>query len=93
MLSDLHNHIVGELQQNSRTDVVFVVSAVLFNLVVLGINWGVASEANNPDQAAGLWCVVHERYPCSPMRVTKQTGVNPRKQYQEAVWCGKLYAK
>lgn len=46
MLSELHGHVVGELQQNSRTDTVFVVSAVLFNLVVLGINWGVASDSH-----------------------------------------------
>jgi hypothetical protein len=45
MLKEIHGHIVGELQQNSRTDTVFVVAAVLFNLVVLGINWGVAGEA------------------------------------------------
>lgn len=45
MLKEIHGHIVHELQQNSRTDTVFVVAAVLFNLVVLGINWGVASEA------------------------------------------------
>ncbi len=47
MLSDLHKHVVGELQQSSRTDTVFVISAVLFNLVVLGINWGVASASHN----------------------------------------------
>lgn len=45
MLKEIHGHIVNELQQNSRTDTVFVVAAVFFNLVVLGINWGVASEA------------------------------------------------
>ncbi len=45
MLKEIHGHIVNELQQNARTDTVFVVAAVLFNLVVLGINWGVASEA------------------------------------------------
>ena len=38
MLSDLHQHVVSELQQSSKTDTVFVISAVLFNLVVLGIN-------------------------------------------------------
>jgi len=53
MLSDLHSHVVGEIQQSSRTDTIFVVSAVLFNLVVLGINWGVASEANNPNRGGG----------------------------------------
>jgi hypothetical protein len=44
MLKEIHTHIVRELQQSSRTDTVFVVSAILFNLIVLGINWGVASD-------------------------------------------------
>ena len=46
MLHEIHGHMVGELQQNARTDTVFVIAAVLFNLVVLGINWGVAHEAS-----------------------------------------------
>lgn len=45
MLKEIHDHMVNELQQNARADTVFIVAAVLFNLVVLGINWGVASEA------------------------------------------------
>jgi hypothetical protein len=47
MLREVHEHVVGELQQNARTDTVFVVTAVLFNLVVMGINWGVASESGD----------------------------------------------
>ncbi len=47
MLKEVHEHIVSELQQSARADTVFVVSAVLFNLVVMGINWGVASEQTN----------------------------------------------
>ena len=46
MLKEIHGHMVNELQQNARTDTVFVVAAVLFNLVVLGINWGVADQAS-----------------------------------------------
>ena len=46
MLKEIHGHIVDELQQNAKTDTVFVVAAVLFNLVVLGINWAVANEAS-----------------------------------------------
>ena len=42
MLKEVHQHVVSELQQSARTDTVFVVTAVLFNLIVLGINWGVA---------------------------------------------------
>jgi hypothetical protein len=52
MLREVHQHVVSELQQSSRTDTVFVVSAVLFNLVVLGINWGVASASHDADQGS-----------------------------------------
>jgi len=43
MLKEVHQHIVQELQQSSKTDTIFVIAAVLFNLSVLGINWGVAA--------------------------------------------------
>ena len=46
MLKDIHRHIISELQQSSRTDTVFIISAVLYNLVILGICWGVASDTN-----------------------------------------------
>lgn len=52
MLSELHTHVVSELQQSSRTDTVFIVTSVLFNLVVLGINWGVASSSHSADAGA-----------------------------------------
>ena len=45
MLEQVHQHIVSELQQSARTDTIFVVTAVIFNLIVLGINSSIASEA------------------------------------------------
>ncbi len=53
MLNKVHEHVVAELQQSAKTDTVFVVTSVLFNLIVLGINWGVASssgEEGHPPQ-------------------------------------------
>ena len=44
MLKEIHEHIVSELQQTARTDTIFVVTAVVFNLIVLGINSAVAGE-------------------------------------------------
>lgn len=38
MLKKLHDQITTELSQSSRTDTIFVVTAVVFNLIVLGIN-------------------------------------------------------
>ena len=45
MLEKLHEHIVSELNQSSRTDTIFVVTAIIFNLIVLAVNSGIASEA------------------------------------------------
>lgn len=45
MLEQVHDHIVSELGHSSRTDTIFVVTAVVFNLIVLGINSGVAASA------------------------------------------------
>jgi hypothetical protein len=47
MLKQVHEHIVSELQQNTRTDTIFVVTAIAFNLIVLGINSAVAAEAES----------------------------------------------
>jgi hypothetical protein len=45
MLARVHDHLVSELQQSARTDTVFVVTAVAFDLIILGINWSVADDA------------------------------------------------
>ena len=45
MLDKVHDHIVGELGQSSRTDTIFVVTAIVVNLVVLGVNSGVSAAA------------------------------------------------
>lgn len=52
MLMQVHEHIVSELQQNARTDTIFVVTAIIFNLIVLGINSIVAGEAASHDASA-----------------------------------------
>ena len=45
MLEKVHRHIVSELGQGARTDTIFVITAVLFNLIVLGVNSAIAGEA------------------------------------------------
>ena len=52
MLNQVHNHIVGELGESSRTDTIFVLTAIVFNLIVLAINFGVATEAAAEGDAA-----------------------------------------
>ena len=49
MIKEIHEHITNELQQNARTDTVFVLSSVVLNLVILAKNWNVASGQRSYD--------------------------------------------
>ena len=43
MIERVHEHITGELGTNSRTDTIFVLTAIFLNLISLGINSGMAA--------------------------------------------------
>ncbi len=47
MIQRVHEHIIGELSTNTRTDTIFVITAILLNLITLGINSGIASGSSN----------------------------------------------
>ncbi len=49
MLGQVHEHIVRELGDSSRTDTIFVLTAIVFNLIVLGINSSVSLGATGED--------------------------------------------
>lgn len=49
MIQRVHEHIITELQQNTRTDTIFVMTAIVLNLLSLGVNSGVASAAATSD--------------------------------------------
>ncbi len=44
MIEHLHDHIVEELKVNTRTDTVFVISAIFLDLILLAINTAIADE-------------------------------------------------
>jgi hypothetical protein len=54
MIERVHSHLIEELKQNTRTDTIFVLTAIFLNLVTLGINSMVASER---DQGGTTWIV------------------------------------
>ena len=54
MIERVHEHIITELQQNARTDTVFILAAILLNLLALGINSAVASGS---DKDGTTWLV------------------------------------
>ncbi|MFC2123018.1 hypothetical protein ACFLRP_04975 [Bacteroidota bacterium] len=54
MIERVHEHIITELQQNSRADTIFILTAILLNLITLGVNSGVAAGGNKD---ATAWIV------------------------------------
>jgi hypothetical protein len=54
MIEKVHTHIIEELQQNTRTDIVFIITSILLNLLTLGINSGVAQDS---DKTSAKWIV------------------------------------
>ncbi len=53
MLGQVHDHIVRELGESSRTDTIFVLTAIVFNLIVLAVNSGISTAAIAEESAAG----------------------------------------
>jgi hypothetical protein len=47
MIERVHEHIIEELRTNTRTDTIFVLTAIALNLISLGVNSGVAGAGND----------------------------------------------
>ena len=45
MIERVHEHIITELQQNTRTDTIFILTSILLNLLTLAINSSIAAQA------------------------------------------------
>ncbi|MEI6888244.1 MAG: hypothetical protein ACOYM0_03795 [Bacteroidales bacterium] len=45
MLEHLHNHITKELEQNTKTDTIFILTAIILNLITLAVNSGMVEKS------------------------------------------------
>jgi uncharacterized membrane protein len=45
MLEHVHTHITSELQQNTKTDTIFILTSIVLNLITLAINSGLVQES------------------------------------------------
>ncbi|MFA5399519.1 MAG: hypothetical protein WC169_11330 [Dehalococcoidia bacterium] len=54
MIEKVHTHIIAELEQNTKTDIIFILASILLNLITLAVNSGVASSG---DKDATQWIV------------------------------------
>ena len=58
MIERVHEHIIGELGTNTRTDTIFVITAIILNLVTLGINSILASSREDTTQTVVMFTFV-----------------------------------
>ncbi len=47
MIEQVHKHIISELQQNTRTDTIFIIIAIILNLLALGVNSAMAEASKD----------------------------------------------
>lgn len=45
MIEHVHKHITNELQQNTKTDTIFILTSIVLNLVALGVNSGMVEKS------------------------------------------------
>ena len=58
MIERVHEHLIGELGTNTRTDTIFVITAIILNLVTLGINSALASSREDTTQTIVMFTFV-----------------------------------
>ncbi len=58
MIERVHEHIITELQQNTRTDTIFVLTAIILNLISLGVNSGIAAAGAAGADSGGTSTIV-----------------------------------
>lgn len=47
MIEHVHNHITSELQQNTKTDIIFILTSIFLNLITMAINSGMSRESRS----------------------------------------------
>ncbi len=45
MIEHVHKHITTELQQNTKTDIIFILAAIILNLIGLAVNSGFTEKS------------------------------------------------
>jgi hypothetical protein len=58
MIERVHEHIINELGVNTRTDTIFVLTAIILNLITLGINSGIASSQATTTNTIVMFTIV-----------------------------------
>lgn len=49
MIEHVHQHITAELQQNTKTDTIFIMASILLNLIALSVNSAIAQNSREDE--------------------------------------------
>jgi hypothetical protein len=49
MLEHVHKHIISELQQSAKTDIIFIMASIVLNLITLAINSGMVEKSRTDE--------------------------------------------
>jgi hypothetical protein len=49
MLEHVHKHIISELQQSAKTDIIFIIASIVLNLITLAINSGMVEKSRTDE--------------------------------------------
>ena len=49
MIEHVHNHLLSELSQNTKTDTIFILTAILLNLITLAVNSALVQDSRTDD--------------------------------------------
>jgi len=49
MLEHVHKHIIDELQQSAKKDIIFILSSIVLNLITLAVNSGMVEKSRTDE--------------------------------------------
>jgi hypothetical protein len=57
MLAHVHSHITKELEQNTKTDIIFILASIFLNLITLAVNSGLVEKSRTEGSSLAVMFV------------------------------------
>ena len=57
MIEHVHTHITKELEQNTKTDIIFILTSIVLNLITLAINSGLVEKSRTESSTLAVMFV------------------------------------
>ena len=57
MIEHVHTHITKELEQNTKTDIIFILTAIFLNLITLAVNSGLVEKSRTESSTLAVMFV------------------------------------